>query len=111
MRIVCLLSLLALCMALNIQEDGYNPFTKDVPVTGYIDLNDKDAGKLFYWLWESRSAKKDTDPLVFWFTGGPGCSSELAAFMENGPYMIQKDLSLKTNPYSWNNNANVAYVD
>jgi len=49
--------------------------------------------------------------LVLWLTGGPGCSSELALFEENGPYTINEDLSLKINPYSWNNFANLLFVD
>ena len=44
---------------------------------------------MFYWLFYSaRDATKD--PLVLWLTGGPGCASELAVFMENGPYKIDK---------------------
>jgi len=68
-------------------------------------------GSLFYWLFESRS-EPSTDPLVVWLTGGPGCSSELALFVENGPYKVNDDKkTLRTNPYSWNNNANLLYVD
>jgi len=51
------------------------------------------------------------DPFVLWLNGGPGCSSELALFTENGPYTINDDLSLRSNPYSWNNRATVVYVD
>jgi carboxypeptidase C (cathepsin A) len=40
---------------------------------------------------------KTTDPLVFWLSGGPGCSSELAVFYENGPWKINDDLSLSKN--------------
>lgn len=32
-------------------------------------------------------------------------------FGENGPYIIQDDLSLKLNPYSWNTNATVLWID
>lgn len=48
---------------------------------------------------------------MVWLTGGPGCASELAIFYENGPYEINDDLSLKKNEFSWNNKANVIYVD
>lgn len=53
----------------------------------------------------------DTDPLVFWLTGGPGCSSEVALFYENGPFTINQNLSLKKNPYTWSNSSNLVFVD
>jgi len=65
---------------------------------------------MFYWLFPSRS-DKTKDPLVIWLTGGPGCSSELAVFVENGPFQINDDLTLKKNPNSWNNQANLLYID
>jgi carboxypeptidase C (cathepsin A) len=65
---------------------------------------------MFYWLFRSRNDKVN-DPLVIWLTGGPGCSSELALFYENGPYTINPDLSLKQNPSSWNSFSNLLYVD
>lgn len=43
--------------------------------------------------------------------GGPGCSSEIAIFYENGPYSLAKNFSLVDNPYGWDVNANVIYVD
>jgi cathepsin A (carboxypeptidase C) len=52
------------------------------------------------------------DPLVLWLTGGPGCASEIALFYENGPYQFEADgKTLKSNPYSWNDKANLLYVD
>ena len=74
-------------------------------------LPNDNEGDLFYILFDSRN-NVETDPLVLWLTGGPGCSSELAMFTENGPFTIdQNDLSLSINPYSWNNKANLLYVD
>jgi len=45
-------------------------------------------------------------------TGGPGCSSEVALFGENGPCTVNPDgQNTTTNPYSWNSNANLLYID
>jgi len=41
--------------------------------------------RMFYFFFESRGSKAD-DPVVLWMTGGPGCSSELVVFYENGPW-------------------------
>lgn len=76
--------------------------------SGILDLGNGDD--MFYWLFNSRQNPSE-DPLVIWLTGGPGCSSELALFYENGPYKINDDLSLKKNEYSWNSKANLLYVD
>lgn len=54
---------------------------------------------MFYLFFESRNSEKD--PVVIWLTGGPGCSSELAVFYENGPFQIANDLSLVWNDYGW----------
>lgn len=54
---------------------------------------------MFYFFFESRNSKKD--PVVIWLTGGPGCSSELAMFYENGPFNIAKNMSLGWNEYGW----------
>jgi hypothetical protein len=65
----------------------------------------------FYWMFESRSDPAN-DPLVVWLTGGPGCSSILALFFENGPCSIHEDgQSTKPNPFGWNDRANVIWVD
>jgi cathepsin A (carboxypeptidase C) len=65
---------------------------------------------LFYWLFKSRD-KNENAPLVMWLSGGPGCSSSLATFFENGPFNINEDLSLRKNPYSWNEKADLIFMD
>ena len=77
--------------------------------SGYLDDNEKDK-HLFYWFFESRNDPKN-DPVVLWLNGGPGCSSLTGLFMELGPSRINKDLSLAYNPYSWNTNASVIFLD
>lgn len=56
--------------------------------------------RMFYFFFESRGSKAD-DPVVLWMTGGPGCSSELAVFSENGPFKITDNLTLVWNEYGW----------
>ncbi len=76
--------------------------------SGYIDL-DKGSRSLFYWYFESRNDPK-TDPLLIWMSGGPGCSSMLALFSENGPYIVnERGTDVTLNPYSWNSNATVIW--
>ncbi|KAI3923019.1 hypothetical protein MKW98_013553 [Papaver atlanticum] len=76
---------------------------------GYYKLQHSHAARMFYFFFESRSNKND--PVVIWLTGGPGCSSELAVFYENGPFTIAKNLSLVWNEYGWDKVSNLLYVD
>ncbi|KAG9136611.1 hypothetical protein Leryth_020278 [Lithospermum erythrorhizon] len=76
---------------------------------GYYQIQHSYAAKMFYFFFESRNSKKD--PVVIWLTGGPGCSSELALFFENGPFKISNNLSLEWNEYGWDQASNLLYVD
>ena len=90
-------------------ESASQIFKNMTEIPGFIELDNK-GDNLFYWLFPSQN-NASTSPIVVWLTGGPGCSSELAIFYENGPFKINDDLSLKLNPYSWNLHANMLYVD
>ncbi|EGN97785.1 hypothetical protein SERLA73DRAFT_182531 [Serpula lacrymans var. lacrymans S7.3] len=76
---------------------------------GYGDLTSDKS--LWFWFFEARN-NSDTAPLVLWFNGGPGSSSMIGLFQEHGPCRINNDTTtVDLNPYSWNNNANVMYID
>ena len=65
----------------------------------------------FYWFFASRN-DPENDPFVLWLGGGPGFSSIISATFENGPCIVGVDSnSTMLNPYSWNNNANIIYLD
>nr|XP_043632437.1 serine carboxypeptidase-like [Erigeron canadensis] len=76
---------------------------------GYFRLQHTIDARMFYFFFESRKAK--ADPVVIWLTGGPGCSSELALFYENGPFKLTNNLSLAWNDYGWDKVSNILYVD
>nr|CAD2182969.1 unnamed protein product [Meloidogyne enterolobii] len=56
---------------------------------------------------------KDSNTLkIFWFNGGPGCSSLTGLLDGMGPYLINKDgKSLRKNVYSWNKYASVVFIE
>ena len=101
------LALLLVTLVLSVSSADI--FLNEDHYPGFVNVTDK-GDDLFYWLFKSRSDKSN-DPLVFWLTGGPGCSSVMAVFTENGPFQVGSDLNLTRNEYSWNNEANVVFVD
>ncbi|KAL6307995.1 serine carboxypeptidase [Sparassis latifolia] len=75
--------------------------------TGYIDI---EARHLFFYFFESRNDPTNDD-VIFWTNGGPGCSSSLGLFMELGPCRVTNPNATSYNPYSWNEKANVFFID
>lgn len=80
--------------------------------TSYLDVG---GGKdLFFYFFESRGNPKK-DPVIMWINGGPGCSSSIGLFMELGPCTVNNNPKTlndtKPNPYSWNEHANIFFVD
>ncbi|KAJ3474813.1 hypothetical protein NLG97_g9684 [Lecanicillium saksenae] len=77
--------------------------------TGTIDVTD--TRRLFFWAFESRNDPAN-DPVIFWMNGGPGGSSMMGAFNEMGACMLRSgDDVPQPNPWSWNNNATVIFLD
>ncbi|KAI8049110.1 Alpha/Beta hydrolase protein [Gilbertella persicaria] len=77
---------------------------------GHIEINKKTNANMFFWMIE-REQKTEPEKLIIWVNGGPGCSSMDGLFLENGPYRVNKDLSLSINEGGWQNYATNVYLD
>lgn len=77
--------------------------------SGYLDITE--TKHLFFWFFESRH-QPQSDPLVLWLNGGPGCSSSTGLLFELGPCNIKHEgKSTEPNPHSWNQRANMLFLD
>ena len=88
--------------------------TKPERFSGYFRLDRTYAAEMFFFLFERRDAADDA-PVVLWMTGGPGCSSELAVFYENGPYALRRDenreVVVDETEFGWDRAATMIFVD
>ncbi|GMH68166.1 hypothetical protein TL16_g04868 [Triparma laevis f. inornata] len=87
-------------------------------ISGYFPIPNS-LSRYFYYFASSSSKPMNSAPLILWMSGGPGCSSLLAAMMENGPCKVIRDdegvnkgkVRAELAKYGWNNKANVVWVD
>eukprot|EP01134_Creolimax_fragrantissima_P003214 CFRG3214T1 len=78
-------------------------------VAGFYPVGE--GKEYFYWAFPSLNDPLN-DPVILWLTGGPGCSGMVALFLELGPCTISKDgKTTVSNPYAWNRNATVIFLD
>ncbi|KAL9110061.1 MAG: hypothetical protein Q9227_005400 [Pyrenula ochraceoflavens] len=77
--------------------------------SGYLSVGSN--MNMWFWFFEARNSPT-TAPLATWFNGGPGCSSMIGLFQENGPcHFINGASTPSLNQYSWNTYANMLYID
>ncbi|CAI5454225.1 unnamed protein product [Caenorhabditis angaria] len=75
---------------------------------GYLNVTD--SKRMFYWLAESEN-NVTTDPLIFWFNGGPGCSSLTSLFL-TGPFNIDSlGRVLSKSEYSFTKLGSIVYIE
>ncbi|RKP00872.1 hypothetical protein CXG81DRAFT_26411 [Caulochytrium protostelioides] len=78
---------------------------------GYINVGPYSdpsvVSNLFFWYFP---AEIETNELVVYLNGGPGCSGMVGLFKVNGPISYD-NWDFFPNPYSWHKKAHVVYVD
>ena len=79
----------------------------EIGFKGYVPVK---MGIFFYW---GFYAHKDADdmPLCLYFPGGPGGSILMPILNGNGPYKFESKQNIEPNPYAFNRQVNMLYVE
>jgi carboxypeptidase D len=85
-------------------------FVANCSPCSFVEVDPEHNGNLFFWHYQNRHIA-NRQRTVIWLNGGPGCSSEDGALMEIGPYRLKDDKTLEYNEGSWDEFANIMFVD
>nr|CAD7425109.1 unnamed protein product [Timema monikensis] len=77
--------------------------------SGYLTVNQEYNSNLFFWFFPAQNVS--SAPLLLWLQGGPGASSLIALFVENGPYILDTEGELQRRDIHWALNHNIIYLD
>ncbi|XP_023012513.2 venom serine carboxypeptidase [Leptinotarsa decemlineata] len=88
----------------------FNGFKNMECYSGYFTVDKVFDSNLFFWFFPSKS-NYVADPVILWLQGGPGATSLLGLFVENGPFSVKNKKGLKLRPYAWTNSHSVIYID
>ncbi|XP_076826848.1 putative serine carboxypeptidase CPVL isoform X2 [Brachyhypopomus gauderio] len=78
--------------------------------SGYLTVNKNYNSNLFFWFVPAQE-RPETAPLLLWLQGGPGGTSMFGLFVEHGPYVVYKNLTLGYRKYAWTSRYSVLYID
>ncbi|KAG0330859.1 hypothetical protein BG004_001950 [Podila humilis] len=96
-------------------EDGQEPieesFAGHIPIRPWSQDGYHGETSMFYWFFPAIKPKAISPPLLIWLQGGPGSSSMIGLFFENGPIRVTKDMKLTRAPTSWADEYSVLFID
>lgn len=87
-------------------------FDSQQQYTGWVNIPGTYATNTFFWFISGRDA---TDQLTIWLNGGPGSSSMIGLFTENGPCEVVEEAQGKfatvAREWGWDRGSNILYID
>lgn len=79
---------------------------------GYIEANEASDEDYFFWKFSKDHTSEDAkNRLIFWFNGGPGCSSLDGAVDESGPLGTDENGNVVYRKGSWLETGDLVFVD
>ncbi|XP_078284634.1 putative serine carboxypeptidase CPVL isoform X2 [Rhinoraja longicauda] len=78
--------------------------------SGYLTVNKTHNSNLFFWLFPAQT-RPENAPVLLWLQGGPGGSSMFGLFVEHGPYVVTKNLTLEARKVPWTSKYSMLYID
>ncbi|KAG0247193.1 hypothetical protein BG011_001888, partial [Mortierella polycephala] len=96
-------------------EDGEEPINESYaghfPISSWKQDGYHGETSMFYWFFPAINPKVKNPPLVIWLQGGPGSSSMIGLFFENGPIKVTEDMKLVRRPVSWADDYSMLFID
>ncbi|KAL1491742.1 hypothetical protein ABEB36_012293 [Hypothenemus hampei] len=89
---------------------SFSGFKNQSSYAGYFTVDKAFDSNLFFWYFPAQDDPANA-PVVLWLQGGPGATSLIGLFAENGPFTVKSKRGLKLRKYSWTRNHNVVYID
>jgi carboxypeptidase C (cathepsin A) len=93
-----------------IKDPLFGDLYKGKMYSGMLDT--EDPSRRLHYIFIPSQNNPQSDPLVLWLNGGPGCSSLLGFIQEHGPVVYPDYIdTLMVNKFSWNKFANIIYLE
>jgi carboxypeptidase C (cathepsin A) len=87
-------------------------FSSQQQYTGWVNIPGNYSTNTFFWF---IGARDPTSELTIWLNGGPGSSSMIGLFTENGPCEVIEEglgqLGTQVREWGWDRGSNILYID
>nr|XP_028606665.1 probable serine carboxypeptidase CPVL [Podarcis muralis]XP_028606666.1 probable serine carboxypeptidase CPVL [Podarcis muralis]XP_028606667.1 probable serine carboxypeptidase CPVL [Podarcis muralis]XP_028606668.1 probable serine carboxypeptidase CPVL [Podarcis muralis] len=89
---------------------GHLPGPNVKSYSGYLTVNKTHNSNLFFWFFPAQ-VQPEKAPILLWLQGGPGGTSMFGLFVEHGPYVVNKNLTLSERKFPWTSKFSMLYID
>lgn len=91
-------------------EVKFNGLESIKSYAAYLTVNQEYNSNMYFWFFPSQTNYKNA-PVLLWLQGGPGATSLIGLFTENGPFEITRNENIIPRKYSWSQTHSVIYID